>query len=137
MIKRDDELRLSDEVQSLYRKKDERDLEWKCTVTENVRRRVCHEFGLVCEEEVEIAIGFLNSALYFFPSDPEILSSAHYLKNNVFKQCPLQVGDLCPDIQLHSLSSMSAPVSLREFLLQSPSTKELNPLHFLLVGSYT
>ena len=61
----------------------------------------------------EEGLDLLRSAMYFFPRDEEIVQSAHYLRNNINRDCPLFVRQTVPDLPLHYLpSSSSGPRSI-------------------------
>jgi len=101
MLKREDELRLSPEVQAMYALQPE-SWTWKWQVTDDVQRRVCQECGFA-EDENE-GLDLLRSSLSLFPDDEEVKQAAHYLKYNIHTDCPLAVGDTTPNVLLYSLA---------------------------------
>jgi hypothetical protein len=101
MLKRDDELRLSEDVQARYALEPEC-WEWKWQVTDEVQRRVCEELGFA--DNVEEGLDLMRSCMTLFPDDDEIKQAAHYLRHNIHVDCPLSVGESVPDLSLHCLS---------------------------------
>lgn len=104
MLRRDDELRLSDEVQSRYALQPE-SWDWKWQVTDSVQRHVCEEFGYV--NNVEKGLDLLRSSLSLFPNDDEVRQSAHYLRHNIHTDCPIPVGAKVPNILLYTLTGVA------------------------------
>lgn len=104
MLYRDDELRLSEEVQEKYAMEPD-SWAWKWQVTEEVQQRVCREFGFE-ESGAGLAEGLdlLRSAIALFPEDEGIRQAAHYLRHNIHMECPISVGKVVPDIPLFSLA---------------------------------
>jgi len=98
MLRREDELRLSSEVQAKYAQQPDC-WDWKWQVTDEVQRQVCEEFGFA--NNVGEGLDLLRSALSLYPGDAEIKDAAHYLRNNIHTDCPLQVGEIVPDLPLH------------------------------------
>lgn len=125
MLRRDDELRLSNEVQQRYAKYPE-DCAYKTRVTENVQRQVAREFGF--DKNMEEGLEVMRCSLAIFPGDEEIINSAHYLRNNIHAACPLKVGQKIPNIELYDLASK--PVSLYDLVKPSVPT-------VILAGSHT
>lgn len=107
MLRRDDELRLSEEVQARYALQPEC-WEWKWQVTDEVQRRVCEELGF--GENVAEGLDLLRSSLALFPEDDEVRQAAHYLRHNIHVDCPLPVGGMAPDLSLYSLSGKARPL---------------------------
>lgn len=101
MLRREDELRLSEEVQDRYALYPE-SWDWKWQVTDEVQRQVCEESGFA--DSVEEGLDLLRSSQVLFPGDEEIKQAAHYLKYNIHAACPLQPGCVVPDVGLHTLS---------------------------------
>mmetsp|Transcript_35400 Transcript_35400/g.69436 ORF Transcript_35400/g.69436 Transcript_35400/m.69436 type:complete len:128 (+) Transcript_35400:256-639(+) len=127
MLSREDELRLSDEVQHRYAQCGE-DAGAKETVTVAVQQQVLLEFGCTKEEE-EDGLELLRTALALFPGDSEVKNSAHWLKYNIHVSCPLTVGSTVPDVSLFTTSAQT--VSLHSILAQS------NRPTILVAGSHT
>jgi len=130
MLRREDELRLSDKVQELYAKRPE-DGVWKTRVTINVQRQVCSEFGFVVD--IEDGLDLLRSASTLYPNDREIKESAHWLKYNICEPCPINIGSSVPDVQLHQYigTEETTKTSLRK-VIQSVEVPTL-----LIAGSHT
>lgn len=102
MLKRDDELRLSTDVQARYALQPE-SWEWKWQVTDEVQRRVCEEFGFVNNSVAE-GLDLLRSSLALFPGDEEVKNAAHYLRHNIHGMCPLPLGSVAPDLSVYTIS---------------------------------
>jgi hypothetical protein len=128
MLRRDDELRLSSDMQNLYAKERE-SYEWKLQVTENIQRQVVreHGFGLTIQTEDE-GLAVLRSAKYFFPTDEEITQSAHYLRYNINRDCDVVLGEIAPHIPLRHLNMMAT--DFHSQLMRSE-------VSVVLAGSYT
>eukprot|EP01102_Stenamoeba_stenopodia_P004297 TRINITY_DN1461_c0_g1_i1.p1 TRINITY_DN1461_c0_g1~~TRINITY_DN1461_c0_g1_i1.p1 ORF type:complete len:311 (-),score=87.17 TRINITY_DN1461_c0_g1_i1:772-1704(-) len=93
MLAREDELRLSDEVQNRYR--------WDpmtTKVTEDVQRQVVQEFGF---DDIRI----LRTAVALYRDDPEIASIPHYVKYNRSRLGHLSEGCDVPDVPLYHLDA--------------------------------
>lgn len=129
MLRRDNDLRLSDETQQRYA--DCGDFgEAKERVTEAVQRQVAREAGFT-GDSVAQGVDLLRSALSFFPAGTpgheELVESCFYLKFNIHRPCPLRVGAPLPELRAVELLSPSdaaraAPQSLREVAAAAPLT---------------
>eukprot|EP00658_Telonema_sp_P-2_P013563 TRINITY_DN15138_c0_g1_i6.p2 TRINITY_DN15138_c0_g1~~TRINITY_DN15138_c0_g1_i6.p2 ORF type:complete len:127 (-),score=36.19 TRINITY_DN15138_c0_g1_i6:691-1071(-) len=97
MLRREDELRLSDQTQSKYSAAPD-DYCSKERITLAVQRKVCREFGFT--HDMEEGLDLLRSATALFPNDQEVRDSAHWLKFNIVARCPIKVGELVPDVSL-------------------------------------
>lgn len=125
MLKRDDDLRLSDEVQALYALQPE-SWEWKWQVTDEVQRKVCEEFGF--GENIEEGLDLMRSCMTLFPDDEKVKQTAHYLRQNIHIDCPLRVGEIVPDLPLYTLSGEAR---------QLQSTIKSGRATVLIAGSHT
>jgi len=101
MLKRDDELRLSNDVQARYALEPE-SWDWKWQVTEEVQQRVCEEFGF--GSNVAEGLDLLRSSKALFPDDDEVKQAAHYLRYNIHEACPIAIGTKAPELTVYSLS---------------------------------
>jgi len=126
MLVRENELRLSDEVQAAYAKRPE-DFSWKEKITIRTQRRVCLEFGFT--HDIEEGLDLLRSATALFPGDEEVKNSAHWLKYNICYPCPVAIGSVVPDIVLSTLDK--SPLSLHAVVARSAMPT------VVLAGSYT
>lgn len=100
MLRRDDELRLSRQVQDRYRQCGE-DASGRIRITEDVQRQVVREHGFA--RNVREGLELLRSAKALWPNDTEILDAAHYLRHNIIAPCPRRLGDQIPAVTLHEL----------------------------------
>lgn len=107
MLRREDELRLSKEVQDRYAE-DPECWEWKWHVTEDVQLQVCHESGFF--RAIEEGLDLLRSARVLFPEDDEIKNAAHYLRYNIHRPCPFSAGDVVPNLTLHDTEGAAKPL---------------------------
>jgi hypothetical protein len=126
MLVRENELRLSKEVQAAYAKYPE-DFAWKERITVRTQRFVCTEFGFT--HDIEEGLDLLRSATALFPEDQEVKNSAHWLKYNICYPCPFVSGQTVPDIMLYALDK--SPWSLHNFVARSTMPT------VVLAGSYT
>lgn len=99
MLRREDQLRLSAATQARYAKHKE-DFQWKMRVTGDVQKQVCREFGF--RADVKEGLDLLRSAEALYPGDEEVKASAHWLRNNICKPCPIAVGDKVPDVAVYT-----------------------------------
>jgi len=133
MLRRDDELRLSDEVQQRYAACGD-DSSDKEAVSIEVQKQVVHEHGFHGKVEVLEGLEVLRSALYLFPGDAEVRDAAHYLRYNIVKDCPLVLNSPVPDMPLLAASinpnGPCEPTSLHDVAKQADLT-------VLLAGSHT
>lgn len=122
MLRRDHELRLSDETQARYKRCGD-DAEAKERVTAMVQRRVALDVGFSVPEAT-VGVELLQSAMSLFPDDLEMRNSAFYLYNNIHVPCPLRIGSLVPmSLPLHQLLSLSTrQCDLAEFVSKAPLT---------------
>lgn len=97
MLRRDDKLRLSDEVQARYALEAD-SWDWKWTVTDEVQFQVCSEFGF--GDCIAEGLDLMRSSRALFPGDEEVRQAAHYLRHNIHTECPVLVDDLAPDVPL-------------------------------------
>jgi hypothetical protein len=126
MLKRENELRLSEEAQQAYTKVREVDpdgLPLIVHVTEQLQRRVVQEFGFVDGREEE-GIEFLRSAQALFPGDKELLHQANYIKYNRLVLGDLRVGSAAPNVDLVQFSQTPTKNADSEVKSDSISTSE-------------
>lgn len=97
MLKRDDELRLSDSTQRAYGRCDDGGYE-AVRITEAVQRAVCREFGF--ESNIEEGLEVMRCAMAMFPGDEEVRDACHYLRHNIHVPCPILVGSQIPDVSV-------------------------------------
>jgi len=90
MLSRENEIRLTDDIQNLYDGCALTDSEKYTEVTTNVQRQVLREFGFVDGEQ---GLTMLRSALTMYPDDPELKTLVYYHKYNRSRQGDLKVGD--------------------------------------------
>lgn len=99
MLRRDDELRLSPATQARYAAVGD-DGDAKSRITDQVQAQVATEFGF--GDNVTEGVDLMRSASYLFPHDEEIRQTTHYLRNNIHRVCPLQLGEKVPlDLPIH------------------------------------
>lgn len=103
MLKRDDELRLSDATQRAYAKYSGDVGGDKIRITEAVQRRVCREFGFA--DNIAEGLEVMRCASAMFPGDAGVRDACHYLRYNIHVPCPLSVGQTIPNIALYCCSS--------------------------------
>lgn len=126
MLRREDELRLSDAVQRKYADSPD-DYTSKEHVTLKVQHQVCREFGFT--SDLKEGLDLLRSASALFPGDQELRDCAHWLKYNIVARCPLALGSHVPDIPLMCIDG--SPTTLHQIIERS-----LTPT-VLVVGSHT
>jgi len=112
MLRRDIELRLSDEIQNEFDAMLNRN-ECLANLCERVQRQVVTEFGF----ELESGLNFLRSAVGRYPNDSEISDIAFYIKYNRSEQGSLRPGDRILDADLWSVDQQ--PVSLLDYYHQT------------------
>jgi len=97
MLRRERELRLSNEIQNEFDMlviRDERDA--LSELCERIQIQVVTEFGF----DIEEGLNYLRSAAARYPNDSEISNIAYYIKYNRSEQGPLQCGDVISDAEL-------------------------------------
>lgn len=108
MLKRDNELRLSAEVQQRYAACGD-DGEAKERVTARVQRQVAVEAGFVGRSAYE-GVEVLQGALSLFPGDAELTEACFYLKHNIHKPCPIPTRATIPlQLPLYELLPTACP----------------------------
>jgi len=125
MLKREDELRLSKEVQELFSNPGFDTIH----VAAQVQERVVKEFGF---KNIEETVQMIRSAPLLYPECPEIRRIPHYIKFNRSQQGSLQCADTIPDARLSYLDG--SPVSLHSYMSKLFDNKK--PL-VINAGSYT
>jgi len=123
ILRRENELRLCEETQILFKRASVQPAGW-ISVVEELQRRVCREFGL----DEDVGLKAMRGANLLLPRDGEVDEISLYRKYNRFRDGPLGVGDVPPDVTVHRLDGEK--VSLRA-LIQGP-----RPL-VMFSGSYT
>lgn len=126
MLRRENELRLSNSVQSQYAACLD-DFTGKVAITLEVQRRVCHEFGF--SFDTEEGVDLLRSATALFPEDDEVKQSAHWLKYNICAPCPISLGTVVPNIT--TFATDKTPVTLHQICARSEMPT------VILAGSFT
>lgn len=91
---------------------------------EELQRRVCGEFGL----DEDVGLEAMRAAPLLLPGDSEVNEISLYRKCNRFRDGPQGVGDMPPDVIVHSLDGEE--VSLRALI---PGPRPL----VVFSGSYT
>jgi len=124
MLRRENELRLSKEVQAEFAKRD-----W-LTVVGEIQEQIAHEHGFLLPGEVNIAVHAIRTARQLFPDDPEMYTIPLYVRHNRAHDGPMKQGDSIPDLTLESLADGTTK-NLSQYQ-QRPGI----PL-VLLAGSYT
>lgn len=107
MLRREEEVRLSDETQSRYAERPD-DFDWKSRITVKLQQQVCREFGFT--HDLDEGLDLLRSAPALFPGDEEVKQSAHWLRHNIVAACPLHTGNLVPNIPLFRTDGSSTSV---------------------------
>ena len=124
---------MNDETQRKYARHAE-DGDWKERVTLAVQLRVCEEFGFVDGQKAE-GLDLLRSAVALYPDDREVMGSAHWLRYNICRSCPVAVGEIVPDVPLFTLGEDggTASTTLHEQLLARSGGRPT----VILAGSHT
>jgi len=103
MLKRESDLRLSDEYQFLFTFFTNE--ETRVTqIIDMLQLQVVHEFGY---DNVDI----LRAAQTLFPGDQDIVDAAFYIKYNRCRQGEIQEGDLFDDVPLLGLDGSSTSLN--------------------------
>jgi len=125
MLKRENELRLSKEFQTLIDGHNQASAE---PLYEALQKQVAREFGYKSEIEQELGRDIIRCAATLYKDDSEIKEIPLYIKYNRAEQGVLKIGDDCPDVTMSGLNGCA--VKLSDF------TKTSLPL-VLVAGSYT
>lgn len=118
LVRREEELRKSPDVQKLYQQAEEReDTDW-IEVTMKLRQQVLEEFGITGPDRFTI----LEYAARRY--------EAFYVKENLASKCNLQSGDVfrCSDIHVYDIKNNS-------LLFLDNALQTSHPLHLLIAGS--
>lgn len=104
MLKREEEIRLSDEYINLCSLVSNEIDGW-LKVTESIQKMVCYEFGYTNTLDNLLAINYLRSAQYIYPEDPKINMTSLYIRNNKSQDLNLtmKIGDKVPNINIIDL----------------------------------
>jgi len=126
MLKREEELRLSEEIQEKFRNPDLDTIH----VAAQVQERVVCEFGFhnnICE-----MVDFIRAAPSLYPETPEVRRIPHYQKFNRVAEGYQKPGDIIPDAELSTLNGSS--ITLYNYIDTILGNKK--PI-VITAGSYT
>eukprot|EP00656_Telonema_subtile_P010164 TRINITY_DN14859_c0_g1_i1.p1 TRINITY_DN14859_c0_g1~~TRINITY_DN14859_c0_g1_i1.p1 ORF type:complete len:127 (+),score=27.04 TRINITY_DN14859_c0_g1_i1:422-802(+) len=126
MLRREEQVRLSEKIQSKYAERPD-DFDWKSRVTVKLQQEVCREFGFT--HDLDEGLDLLRSAPALFPGDAEVRNCAHWLRHNIVAACPLVQGETVPEVPLFRTDG--SITSVHELLKQS------NTPTVLIAGSHT
>jgi len=124
MLRRERELRLSQEIQDLCDEcviADDRIGLYE--IFEKLQKQVVQEFGFV-DNNMDDGVNFLQSAATQYPNDSEISNIAYYIKYNRASPGNLKVGDVIPNIELHTLDKKFT--RLNDYYQQVCQLQQLN-----------
>lgn len=121
MLKRENDLRLSTEVQSKFA-----DPSFDAiSIAADVQERVVCEFGYCGTSEMtKLGLEIIRSAPLLYPEDQDLRNIPHYVKYNRSRRGEMEPGDSIPDAFLANLSS--SPITLFECLDSVCSSKKNN-----------
>eukprot|EP01088_Endostelium_zonatum_P021560 TRINITY_DN85_c0_g2_i1.p1 TRINITY_DN85_c0_g2~~TRINITY_DN85_c0_g2_i1.p1 ORF type:complete len:211 (-),score=51.30 TRINITY_DN85_c0_g2_i1:674-1306(-) len=130
MLRRENEIRLTDNVQEQLDKTIVDDSDSYTAIIEGIQKTVLKQFGF---EDNENNLTMYRAALSLYPNDDEIKNEAYYYKYNRSRQGTLKQGDSI-DLQTLSLYNLSTNQTENVFdILQVDSNTNL-PL-VLIAGS--
>jgi len=125
MLKREDELRLSAEVQKQFANPNFDTIH----VAAQVQEQVAMEFGF---EDIQEAVSMIRCAPKLYPDNPELVKIPHYLKFNRSKQGNLKVNDIVPNSNLTFLDG--SQITLYDYM---DTYLNNNKPIIITAGSYT
>lgn len=108
MLRRENELRLSEETQRRYAEAEQSGLHDWMRVTEKLQEQVCRE--IIPEIDLATALRILRGAQALYPSDAEVLSIPLYVKYNRNRQGDLREGQPAPNVTLHDIRGKAVPL---------------------------
>eukprot|EP01120_Amphizonella_sp_Union-15-10_P006427 TRINITY_DN2056_c0_g3_i2.p1 TRINITY_DN2056_c0_g3~~TRINITY_DN2056_c0_g3_i2.p1 ORF type:complete len:145 (+),score=21.87 TRINITY_DN2056_c0_g3_i2:120-554(+) len=108
MLKRENQLRLSDEIQEQYDQQRKARIVPSCSIEEGIQRQVLSEFGFDPEDNLSIDVYRYSRAR--FPDDPEIKESILYIKYDRSRNTTLRIGDDSPNPLLVTLEGEKLPL---------------------------
>eukprot|EP01112_Ceratiomyxa_fruticulosa_P012532 TRINITY_DN3471_c0_g1_i2.p1 TRINITY_DN3471_c0_g1~~TRINITY_DN3471_c0_g1_i2.p1 ORF type:complete len:232 (+),score=61.42 TRINITY_DN3471_c0_g1_i2:323-1018(+) len=115
MLLRENELRLSPEIQAEYEQAEQSSTTSWLRVTDALQRRIVTEFHL--EEEMEEALTCFRCATQIYPDLKDI---PLYVVNNRARNGELKEGDVIPDVPVYSLDGKK--YTLYEFMSKVETT---------------
>lgn len=132
LLRREEELRLSDETQQKYSKG--KTLQDFTEITSAVQEQVAKEFGLGGDERsLREAVDAMRSAEVRFPEHRKaIINASHYRRFNRAGQSKYPAGSEVPELPLRSPAAPSSVKSLLELAMEEPSKALV-----VVLGSYT
>jgi hypothetical protein len=115
VLKKENELRLSDKYQEKYSKRD--DLDWLVAVTTELQREALRSV----DEPLDTEVGLegLQTARGKWKDDPEVQSIPLYIRFDRSHNGELKQGDPIPNCTLHNLQD-SKEMSLFDFVHDKP-----------------
>ncbi len=125
MLRREQELRYSDQMQAMYDNLSQSLNSDQETVEKAIQKQVREEFGF---SNSSASIRNYQSIGYHYRDDEEVRQSVSYLRLNIIRDCPIREGELAPDVTIFDLEGQSHQLS--KYLSQS------KPL-VILAGSLT
>ena len=133
MLRRENELRLCEETQAMFRSVGDRYDGW-LEVVEALQKRVAREFGLA--EAVGLAA--MRGAEGLLPTDPEVVEISLYPKYNRCVDGALHAGSPAPNPLVHTLTPPSSPNKINKINninnIKDNNTPNPRPLLSLLRG---
>eukprot|EP01091_Cochliopodium_minus_P004809 TRINITY_DN146_c0_g1_i1.p1 TRINITY_DN146_c0_g1~~TRINITY_DN146_c0_g1_i1.p1 ORF type:complete len:249 (-),score=69.59 TRINITY_DN146_c0_g1_i1:565-1311(-) len=136
MYRRENELRLSEEIQQKMDGCQMDDDDAYADLLDNLQKEVLKEFGYQGSDE---DVSLFRQQLSFYPEDKELKSIPLYSKFNRTRDGPLQVGDELYDTTLCHINDPKSRVSLVEFYKQECDRRKIpqdSPL-VIIAGSIT
>jgi len=118
---RENELRLSNEVQEMMDRCVLSNMDEYANLVETIQRKVLKEFGYEEEDDLEV----FRESLGKFTDDEEISSIPYYSKYNRANVGNLKVGDDMVDVKLTSIENPSLQTSLTSFYKEQIEKRNL------------
>jgi len=122
MLRREDELRLSNPVQAEFGRIGEMHEDFNSFVTA-IQSHVSLEFKV----DPTVGVELIRSAVSLYPDDDEIKSIPHYVRNNRCKEGFLKNGDAPPDCALSDVDGN--PLRMSEMLAKDRPVVLLGASH--------
>ena len=136
MLRREDELRLSESVQQEYGARP--DLDGFVEITDGVQRRVCAEFGLEDDDAIAAALDAMRGCEALWPEHADAFRQiSHYRRFNRARSGELGAHSPVPDVDLGSLTDTAADTPDTTLLSALAPSAAAGVPTLIVAGSYS
>jgi hypothetical protein len=127
MLKEEEKIRFSEEYISECDNVAHETNGW-LRISEEKQYEIAKKFGFSSDIESDIAVNHMRRAQYLYPEEDEFKKIPVYVRNNYAKQSNYSIGDIVPNIQIHTFDLNT--INLYD-------TFQSNKINILIASSHT